>query len=329
MAQDNSQLGLFSYEELRGSTAGVGPAQVSSALSTVSMRLPRGLRLGTSSWSFPGWASIVYDRPATEAELAHDGLAAYARHPLLRTVSLDRAFYRPVGEEQLRAYAAAVPDDFRFLVKAERRVTSPLDPDDATKRAPNPRFLDAAYAAGELVRPLMTALGSKLGGFVFQFPPLPPNLVGGRDAFLRRLGGFLAALPKSCLYAVELRTPAFLCDRYVTVLEATGVAHCYNVHPAMAPLARQLAIVRPFQQPALVVRWMLGRGQEYGAARDRYHPFDRLIDEDPATRELVARTVLDASLAEREAFVIANNKAEGSAPLTIFRLAEQIATWRP
>jgi hypothetical protein len=39
--------------------------------------------------------------------------------------------------------------------------------------------------------------------------------------------------------------------------------------------------------------------------------------------------VLDASLAERDAYVIANNKAEGSAPLTVFTLAERIATWRP
>ena len=97
----------------------------------------------------------------------------------------------------------------------------------------------------------------------------------------------------------------------------------------MTPLARQLDVVRTFQQPALFVRWMLGGGQEYGAARDRYHPFDCLVDEDPATRELVARTVLDASLAEREAYVIANNEAEGSAPLTLFRLAERIATWKP
>jgi hypothetical protein len=113
------------------------------------------------------------------------------------------------------------------------------------------------------------------------------------------------------------------------VLEDAGSSHCYNVHPAMAPLTRQLAIVRSFQQPALVIRWVLGGRQEYAVAKARYEPFDRLVDEDPTTRELVARAVLDASLAEREVFVIANNKAEGSAPLTLFRLAERIADWRP
>jgi uncharacterized protein YecE (DUF72 family) len=327
--QDNAQLGLFSSEELRDSSSAVGPATASRELADVARRLPAGLRLGTSSWSFPGWASIVYDRRAPEELLARAGLAAYAAHPLLRAVSVDRAFYRPLDRDELRVYAASVPTDFRFVVKADRVVTSPLVPDDRSRGSPNHRFLDAAYVSAQLVRPMLEGLGSKLGGLIFQFPPIPPHLVGGSDAFLERLETFLASLPTSCLYAVELRTPAFLGERYARVLELTGAAHCYNVHPAMAPLARQLAVVRAFQQPALFVRWMLGHGQEYGAARSRYHPFDRLVDEDPSTRELVARTVLDVSLAERDAYVIANNKAEGSAPLTLFRLAERIADWRP
>jgi uncharacterized protein YecE (DUF72 family) len=327
MAQHNDQLGLFSSEELRGMSA-VGPVAVSPELEEAARRLPAGLRLGTSSWSFPGWRSIVYDREAPEDVLAREGLAAYAAHPLLRTVSVDRTFYRPVDRDQLRAWAAEVPEDFRFLVKADRQVTSPHDAERGS-RSPSPRFLDAAYATAEIVRPMVEGLGSKLGGLMFQFPPIPPNLVGGTASFLERLEGFLASLPKTCLYAVELRTPAFLGERYARLLEATGAAHCYNVHPAMTPLARQLAVVRPFQQPALVVRWMLGRGQEYDAARARYHPFDRLVDEDPETREVVARAVLDVSLAERDAYVIANNKAEGSAPLTVFRLAERVARWRP
>jgi len=328
MAQDNDQLGLFSLDELRDSRSAVGPAAVPPEIAALAPRLPEGLRLGTSSWSFPGWQAIVYDRHASEAILAREGLAAYAAHPLLRTVSIDRAFYRPLVRDELRAYASAVPEDFRFLMKADRALTSPLDPEDDTRRAPNPRFLDARHAA-ELVETTLDGLGRKLGGLIFQFPPIPPNLVGGSEAFLEKLGVFLASLPKRCLYAVELRTPAFLGERYADLLEATGVAHCYNVHPAMAPLARQIAVVRPFQQPALVVRWMLGHAQAYRDAKARYDPFDRLVDEDTGIREIIARTVLDASLAERAAFVIANNKAEGSAPLTVFRLAERLASWRP
>jgi hypothetical protein len=95
----------------------------------------------------------------------------------------------------------------------------------------------------------------------------------------------------------------------------------------MAPLAAQLELIQPFYQPALVVRWMLHAGLGYAAAKERFEPFDRLVDEDVASRERIAVAVLDALVAEREAFVVANNKAEGSAPRSIFRLAERIAGW--
>jgi uncharacterized protein YecE (DUF72 family) len=329
MHQDKAdpQLGLFHDDPPAAQQPGVSPAPAPASVSALASRVPRSVRLGTSSWSFPGWQGIVYDRLASEEALAREGLSAYATHPLLRTVSIDRSFYRPLSADQFRAYAEVVPSDFRFVVKADRLVTSPVDPDTRGVRTPNPLFLDAAYAVEEVVAPTLEGLGPKAGPIVFQFPPIPPNLVGGRSAFLDRLHRFLAALPRPCHYAVELRTPAFLTESYARLLEELGVAHCYNVHPASAPLTRQLECIHPFQQPALVVRWMLGRGLEYVAAKERYEPFDRLVDEDLPSRELIARTVLDTTLAERDVFVIANNKAEGSAPLTLFRLAERIANW--
>jgi uncharacterized protein YecE (DUF72 family) len=323
----NTQLGLFPEPSPAPRPLAVGPARPAGPLLDVAARLPREVRLGTSSWSFPGWQSIVYDRAASEGTLATDGLAAYAAHPLLRSVCLDRTYYRPLTAEQLGVYAAHVPDDFRFVVKADRLLTSPLDPETGVMRARNPLFLDAGYATEACVLPLVEGLGAKAGMLLFQFPPMPATLVGGRAAFLQRLRRFLEALPKGVTYALELRTPSLLAAEYVELLDVTGAAHCFNVHPAMSPLARQLEIVQSFYQPVLLLRWMLRPGLEYEAARQKYEPFDRLVDEDHATRELVARTALDALLGEREVIVIANNKAEGSAPLTLFRLAERIAGW--
>ena len=85
--------------------------------------------------------------------------------------------------------------------------------------------------------------------------------------------------------------------------------------------------MQPFYQPALVVRWMLHAGLRYEAAKDRYEPFDRIVDPDVPSRERIAVAVLDALIAERDVFVVANNKAEGSAPLTVFELAKRIAQW--
>jgi len=323
------QLGLFPDEPTVDADPPVDSVRLSAEARRLASRLPKTVRMGTSSWSFPGWEGIVYGGHASQTRLARHGLEAYARHPLLGTVGLDRTYYRPISADDFSAYADAVPRAFRFLVKAHRLVTSPTDPEAYGVRSPNPHFLDPLYAADAIVGPAWEGLGRKAGPILFQFSPFHPNQVGGRESFLERLHRFLDALPDGPLYAVELRTPAFLVKQYADVLEATGVAHCYNVHPAMAPLERQLAVLSPFYQPALVIRWMLHSGLEYEAAKDRYQPFDRLVDEDPTSRELIARAVLDATIAERPAFVIANNKAEGSAPLSVFRLAERIADWAP
>lgn len=321
------QLGLFPEASDVGRAVSVGPFDPPAAVRALARRLPECLRLGTSSWSFPGWESIVYDRPASQATLARDGLAAYAAHPLLRTVGLDRSYYRSLRADQLRAYAEVVPADFRFVVKADRLITSPLELQAHGVRGRNPYFLDRVYAAERVVGPLIEGLGAKAGPLLFQFSPLPPRLVGGRATFFEGLRRFLEGLPAGPTYAVELRTPALLTEEYARILEATGTAHCYNVHPAMSPLSRQLELIQPFYQPVLLIRWMLHGGLQYEVARQRYEPFDRLVDEDPPTRQLIARTVLDALLGERDAFVVANNKAEGSAPLTLMRLAERIDAW--
>ena len=322
------QLGLFPESEVAAGAHEVGPAVQDEQTLSVARALPEGLRLGTSSWSFPGWAGIVYDRSVSERVLARTGLGAYARHPLLRAVGIDRTYYRPISAEAFGSYADDVPDGFRFLVKADRRLTSPTDPDAPGRRAANPDFLDPAYAIREVVTPATEGLGSKLGPLLFQFSPGPAEAYGGPRAFADRLARFLGALPQGPLYAVELRTADLLTERYAAALESNGAAHGYTVHPSMPPLEGQTALMVPHYQPALVVRWMLQSGMRYETARKRYDPFDRLVDEDVATRHAVATTALDALIAEREAFVIANNKAEGSAPLTLRRLADHVVAWR-
>lgn len=327
MATMTEQLGLFPDSAVSHPPAGLRPAEPPQTVRRTASGLPESVRLGTSSWSFPGWAGLVYDRRASASVLAREGLAAYAAHPLFRTVGVDRTFYRPMDAAAFAEYAEAVPDDFRFVVKADRLLTFPTDPGAYGVRAPNRRFLDAEYAVREVVEPMLKGLGAKAGVLLFQFPPMHPNQVGGRKAFLDGLRAFLARLPEGPTYAVELRTPALLTDAYADVLDATGTAHCYTVHPAMSSLAKQLETVLPFYQPALVVRWMLHAGFRYDAAKERYAPFDRIVDEDVETRQRIATMTLDVTVAERQAFIIANNKAEGSAPLTVARLAERLVEW--
>ncbi|HET9599230.1 MAG TPA: DUF72 domain-containing protein, partial [Anaeromyxobacteraceae bacterium] len=269
----------------------------------------------------------VWGEAASEERLAREGLAAYARHPLLRAVGLDRTFYAPLPAAELARLAAQVPEDFSFLVKAWQAFTSPALP-GAAAAARNARFLDAARAADEVVAPAAEGLGRRLGAILFQLPPLSPKEVaalGGPEALVDRLAAFLASLPRGPRYAVELRTRALLGPRYREALAAAGAAHSYVVHPSMPGVAAQAAVVPPSAGPAVLVRWMLGHGLGYERARERYAPFDRLAAPDPASRAGIAELCRAALALEKDVVVVVNNKAEGSAPRSVFALAEAIA----
>jgi hypothetical protein len=62
----------------------------------------------------------------------------------------------------------------------------------------------------------------------------------------------------------------------------------------------------------------------YDEARTRYAPFDRLLDPDIPTRGTLAHLIHVAIKSGQPSYVIANNKAEGSAPLTLIELAKAV-----
>ena len=139
---------------------GVQAVELPEPIHALARALPRQVRLGTSSWHFPGWAGLVWGGDYAESKLSKEGLLAYARHPLLTTVSLDRAFYRPLSASQYARYAAQVPPHFRFVVKAPALVCDALvRTEDGRGMAPNPAFLNIDLAVQEFIQPALDGLG--------------------------------------------------------------------------------------------------------------------------------------------------------------------------
>ena len=296
--------------------------------------LPSDIRLGTSSWFFPGWRGLVYDGVHPQVALSRKGLAAYAKIPLLRTVSLDRTFYAPITTIEYARYAAQVPDHFSFVVKAPALVCDAVMRDEEGRgKVANPHFLDPAIAAREFVVPCLEGLGAKAGPLVFQVSPLPRGLVEEAPLLIERLAAFFAALPRTLgklqpVYALELRNAELLTPRLVRMLREQGVRYCVGLHDRMPEAERQDAALAALDGDVpgdLVVRWNLHRGFLYQAAKQRYEPFDKLVDEDPETRQVLARMAARVFKAGRKVWITANNKAEGSAPLSLLKLAEEIA----
>ena len=227
-------------------------------------------------------------------------------------------------------HAAAVPDGFRFMVKAPQRITAPyLRDEHCAGLRTNADYLAAGVANEIFLKPLQAGLGVRLGVVVLQFPPQGRRVVTDPAGFAERLGRLLeAASVPGAFRAVELRDPPLLTARLMAVLARTGTGLCVSVHPRMPDLARQLRFALDLEG-ALVVRWNLQAGLGYEEAKQRFAPFDRLCAEDLPTRRALADAATDAIEAGRPVYITVNNKAEGSAPLSVLRLGEQMASgWR-
>lgn len=287
--------------------------------------LPAHLRLGTSSWAFAGWIGLVYDAASDRRVLSRHGLSAYAQHPLLRTVGVDSAYHAPVPTERLRAYADQVPEDFRFLVKAPAMVTDPfLRAAGGRPTELNAGFLDPTRAAELAVQPFTEGLGPRGGVLLVQFPPLGPRITDSPRRFAEDLYRFLRRLPSGPCYAVEVRDRELLTRDYAEALRHGGAHPAYSLHPRLPSLKEQHALFAALPPGPLVIRWMLRLNRGYEEARTLYRPFDRLCEPDTTARAQVAALASEALTEGREVYVVANNKAEGCAPLTLTALADAL-----
>lgn len=284
-------------------------------------RRPPHVFLGTSSWTFPGWKGLVYPGSPTMEELVDDGLATYARHPLFNTVGIDRSFYAPLTSHELAGYAAQLPAGFRCVMKAFGRATSLVDP---RTRAMNPDFLDPALVRDQVLAPALASFRPHLGPLLFQLSPAPRGALAPA-MFTAKLDRFFSALPPGLQYAVELRNPEWLTPGYFATLARHGVAHVFNHWERMPSLGEQLAREGALTAPFTVCRLLLPQGVGYEAAREAFSPFDRLQAPDEAMRAAVLRLVEATARTQRSLWIIVNNKAEGSSPLTVRALLERMA----
>ena len=156
------------------------------------------LRAGTSGYSYKEWKGPFYP----EKMKAADMLAFYAEQ--LPAVEINNTFYRMPKKNVLESWAEQVPGDFRFAIKASRRITH------------FKRLKETEEETGFLLGNL-EVLGDRLGVVLFQ---LPPNL----KCDLERLEKFLELLPQSLPAAFEFRHDSWHDDAVQECLRARNFA---------------------------------------------------------------------------------------------------------
>lgn len=292
--------------------------------------LPRRIRFGSSSWTYPGWRGLVYSSayPASGAVAAM--LREYARWPLFRTVGIDSTFYRPPTAEMLREYAAQLPDGFPCVSKVWDRITIHTFGRSHAAQAGhrNDDFLNAGLFCDAVLDVYRDAFAGHAGPHLFEFQAIPRAARIGADAFAERLDRFFERLPRGARYAVEIRNPDYLVPAYFAVLRQHDVAHVFNSWTHMPSIGEQLDLADCITAPFVVCRALLRPGRADADARVAFEPFDRVRSEEAAVRSDIVRLVKATIALDADGFVLVNNRLEGCAPLTIAAVARELMAGR-
>ena len=169
------------------------------------------LLAGASGYSFKEWKGEFYPRDIKADAM----LAWYAER--LPTVEINNTFYRMPSSALLESWARATPEQFRFAIKASRRIT----------HLARLKAHSAADSLGYLYRNL-AALGPKRGPVLFQLPPFIK-----KD--LARLSEFLKLLPQGHGAAFEFRNDSWFADDVYAELKAADAALCLSEREDNAP----------------------------------------------------------------------------------------------
>lgn len=160
----------------------------------------RILHVGTSGYSYKEWKGSFYPKDMTAKEM----LPFYAEQ--FNTVEINASFYRLPTTETLEGWAAQVPAEFTFTLKAPQKITHIK------------RLKGAEETVAEFVQ-VAGALKNRLGPLLFGLPPNMKKDVG-------RLRDVLALLPKTTRVAFEFRHQSWFDDETFAALRDHNAALC-------------------------------------------------------------------------------------------------------
>ena len=235
---------------------------------------------GTSGYSYKEWKGSFY--PSDIA--ASDMLAHYAKS--LNTVEINNTFYRMPRSHVVEGWRDAVGADFRFSIKATRRITH-------IKRLND----DIAEPLDYLIK-RAALLEDKLGAVLFQLP-------GNFKLNHERLAAFLKRWPKELPAAFEFRHESWFEEQTYELLAAHNVAMVASEDGESpipqrldtAPMA-YLRLRKPTYTNVQLRRW-LTRCQQSGS--DRVYAFFKHEDAGAGPKLATRFTELSAPPAPKRA----------------------------
>ena len=193
----------------------------------MSAHSPGTIHVGIGGWDFDPWRGTFYPPGlAKTRQLEHLGTR-------LTATEINATFYKLQSPALFERWGKAVPEGFKFAVKASRFCTNRKD------------LGDAGEAIGRFCAQGFTELGDKLGPILWQLAPT-------KRFDPEELRAFLMLLPTSregiaLRHALEVRHESFKCREFVALARAAGVAIVladHDTYPAIADLSADFVYAR-------------------------------------------------------------------------------------
>ncbi|MBP1882029.1 DUF72 domain-containing protein [Sinorhizobium mexicanum] len=162
------------------------------------------IRVGIGGWTFEPWEGTFYP-----SDLPKKRQLEFAGKEL-RTIEINGTYYSSQKPETFARWAAEVPDDFIFSLKASRFVT-------------NRKILaEAGESMGRFLTQGLTELGEHLGPILWQFAPTKKFEPDDFEGFLKLLPEKQDGL--KLRHVVEVRSPSFQTPDFIGLLNKYKVA---------------------------------------------------------------------------------------------------------
>lgn len=185
------------------------------------------IRAGIGGWTFEPWEGTFYPpKLAKKRQLEHASRQ-------LATIEINGTYYRDQRPSTFAGWAAQVPDDFVFAVKANRFTT--------VKKV----LGDSGESVARFINSGVTELGPHLGPIVWQFAPT-------KKFDPEDFAAWLALLPHEhegvqLRHALEVRHPSFVDPAFVALAREHKAAIVYahhNTYPEIADVTGDFVYAR-------------------------------------------------------------------------------------
>ncbi|NUM71568.1 MAG: DUF72 domain-containing protein [Ignavibacteriaceae bacterium] len=280
------------------------------------------VRFGTCSWKYDSWTGIVY------SGFEENHLIGYSKS--FNTVEVDQWFWSLFNDAPpklpaaatVKEYAESVDQNFRFTIKAPNSLTLThyYNRSGSKELTVNPYFLSPEL--NEKFFRSIDPLGEKAGVIIYQFEYLNKQKMRSQEEFQALVYEFVKNIDRRYKIGIEIRNPNYLNRRFFDFLAGEKIIPVFLEGYYMPPVTEYIYNYLPGIETDIVLR--LHGPDRSGIEQKTNNIWNTIVEPKDSVIAQLVRLLRFLKERETDIYVNVNNHFEGSAPLTIQKIKENM-----